>query len=336
MDVLLAAHFEDLGLAGLGLGGGWSTTVLTPSFTTSRHVVALTYASGARVPSVVTKIPRRPGDECGIRREARVLGEVAATGAAGDGQVPRVLGLLPLGSRQALVQSALSGRPVDPRRVVQDTGLVVQAGLGFVSSLPITGPAAHDWYERAVAGPLALLVAHCPADEALQRLVIRTHAATDGLRGALVPAVLEHGDLGHPNLLLDASGRLQVLDWERAGTAGVPGHDLVFFLQYVAESLAGAYDRPAQVRAFEGAFGHAGSWGRELLAEHLESRGVAPDLLPELLLLAWARCTSTLVDRLSAARPTAGGPDDQVNRALATDRDFLLWQQALAMCERES
>src|SRR5690606_23163251 len=69
-------------------------------------------------------------------------------------------------------------------------------------------------------------------------LVGATTAALATLRSSALPPVFEHGDLGHPNLVVLADGGIGVLDWETARRDGLPLHDLVFFLGYVALATA--------------------------------------------------------------------------------------------------
>ena len=61
-------------------------------------------------------------------------------------------------------------------------------------------------------------------------------------------------------LLVDARGRIAVVDWELAEAHGLPAADLFFFLNYVAGACAAAR-RPEDVRrAFQAAFFGPDAW----------------------------------------------------------------------------
>jgi aminoglycoside phosphotransferase len=331
VDQFLRDHFEEFALHQFGLGKRWETLLLTPRFATSRHVVALVFPSRQSEPALVVKVPRQPGDNSGVRREAAMLAQLsAAVGRSGTG-VPLLVGVKDVGPYTVLVETALTGMPLDPRTVAADLPAAVASGAEFVGALPCTHPAADnvDWYNRAVAAPLAALEALAGPNAETGELVEHTHEILAPLRQVQLPAVIEHGDLSHPNLLVKPGGTLQVMDWERSLLDGVPGHDLVFYLQYLSESSEQAFTREAQMAAFDNAFGHRG-WALAPLSRHLGMRGVDESLLPLLVIATWARSTATLADRLAQeaeADPSQG--NGKVRAALLADRDFWLWRHVV-------
>ncbi len=336
IEAVLQEHFDDLGLAELGLSRTMGTALVTPRFVTSRHVVGIVFSANRSTPCVVAKVPRRPGDNAGVLHEARMLRALAEATAEVPLGVPRVLGTVDVGSHTVLVETAVPGTPLNPKAVCTDTDRAVRAGSQFIAALPVTRAAGGnpDFYEDAIAAPLRALALHAPLAGETAELVERTHIALQPLRRAALPAVFEHADLSHPNLFLAASDVLQVVDWERATLDGLPGQDLVYYLQYIGECARSAYTRPAQLRAFDDAFLAEGGWARLALQAHLASRGVTQDLLPALILAAWARSAATLVTRLlpegAAGAVSPDAPSgDQLDAAVAQDRDFWLWRHAL-------
>ncbi len=330
VDQFLQDHFDEFALDRYGVGKQWETLLLTPRFATSRHVVALVFPSRKREPSLVVKVPRQPGDNSGVRREAAMLDQLSAAVDSSGGGVPRLVGIRDVGPFTVLVETALTGMPLDPRTVAADLPSAVATGTEFVASLPCTHAAGDnaDWYQRAVTAPLAALEG-LAGDAATGELVDRTHQLLEPLRHAQLPSVIEHGDLSHPNLLIKPGGALQVMDWERSLTDGVPGHDLVFYLQYLSESNEQAFAREAQLAAFDKAFGQDG-WALDPLSRHLGMRGVDQSLLPLLVIATWARSTATLADRLAQeaeADPSQG--NGKVRAALQADRDFWLWRHVV-------
>lgn len=329
IDGFLAEHYESLELDRYGLGGGWESVLLTPRFVTSRHVVALIFPVGAPEASVVVKVPRQPGDNDSVRHEAAVLRELAARRGGPAAGVPEVVALSDEGDHTVLVETAVTGAPLDPRLVAADLAGAVSAGTDFVDGLPCTQAAGQntDWYMRTISDPLEALAELVSQEPGIRALVERTHQLLEPLRAVQLPAVVEHGDLSHPNLFLKPQGRLQVVDWERARTDGVPGHDLVFYLQYLSESSEHAFTRGNQLGAFEKAFG-PGGWALAPLARHLELRGVEAGLLPLLIIATWARSAATLAYRLEGQTdPTHGS--EQLRQAVQSDRDYWLWRHAV-------
>jgi hypothetical protein len=337
VDRVLAERYDELGLAAVGLPRRMDTVLLTPRFVTSRHLVALVSRPGDSRPLVVAKIPRRPGDNQGVHHEAATLRRLTELARAPLPGVPLLLGTVDVGGHTLLVETAVQGTPLDPPAVRLDRERAVRAGAAFVGELPVVRPAEdnRDWYGPALVEPLDALAELVPMGGETARLCARTHAVLQPLRDAALPAVFEHGDLSDPNLFLGPDGELQVIDWERATASGVPAHDLLFFLQFVAEATRGATERPAQLAAFDDAFVGPGAWTRPVLLEHLRARGIDPELLPLLVLATWARASATLVPRLvpdselGAAAPSA----EALAAALSHDRDVALWRHALTRVE---
>ncbi len=329
IDRIVSDHYEELGLARYGIGRQWATVLLTPRFVTSRHVVALIFASGAREPSLVVKVPRQPGDNDSVRHEAQVMDQLRSLGAGPEIGVPEVVAVLDAGPHAVLIETAVTGAPLNPKRVGADVPAAVTAGTAFVAALPCTrtAPANGDWYQRTISRPLSDLVSLLPTEPDVSALVERTHEMLEPLRSVDLPAVVEHGDMSHPNLFLQPNGQLQVVDWERSRTDGVPGHDLVFYLQYLSESSERAFSRLAQLAAFDKAFGATG-WALAPLRGHLQLRGVNPDLLPLLVIAVWARSAATLAYRLESERGPGHGRN-QMRAAVFGDRDFWLWRHVV-------
>lgn len=336
IDRLLSDRYDELRLEKYGIGQQWAAVLLTPRFVTSRHVVALIFADGAREPSLVVKVPRQPGDNDSVRREAQVMDQLRSHGAGREIGVPEVVAVLDVGPHAVLIETAVTGAQLNPQRVGANIAAAVSAGTAFLATLPLTRPAPEngDWYQRTISRPLTELASLLPFEPDVTELVERTHAMLEPLRSVPLPAVVEHGDMSHPNLFLDRTGRLQVVDWERSRTDGVPGHDLVFYLQYLSESSELAFSRPAQLAAFDKAFGATG-WALDPLRSHLQLRGVSPELLPLLVIAAWARSAATLAYRLNGER----GPEQgrkRMRAAVFADRDFWLWRHVVETRSRQS
>jgi aminoglycoside phosphotransferase (APT) family kinase protein len=337
IEQVLIERFEELGLAPLGFGRRLQSVVLTPRFPTSRHVVALVFSDGDPRPRVVAKIPRRSRDDDGVRTEARVLRLLKSLAADAVPGVPAVLGTVDVDGRTMLVETAVHGVALDPAQVLRNPDGAVTAGVRFLAGRPMIRRAEDNtnWYAGALTQPLAALARLAPPEGEIESLCARTHAVLEPLRQVPLPAVVEHGDMSHPNLFLtEDRSSLLVIDWERATVEGLPGHDLVFFLQYVSQCMRGAVTRPDQLAAFDDAFVGPGGWARPVLATHLAERGVSPDLAGLLVLASWARTAASLVPRLGAGGPAGGSEATALAEALTADRDVALWRHALDRAEQ--
>jgi aminoglycoside phosphotransferase len=260
----VTANHERLALDCLGVPRRPACVVLTPRFDRSRHVVVLVLAG--RDPVLVGKLPRVAGDGSSLATEARSLRRVSCALRGRDhGTVPEVLAHRADMAYPLLLERALPGRPLAPRVVRRDRAAVVAdvaAWLTRLATATASAPPA-GWFERVVPAPLAATLRH-----------------------AELPAVFEHGDLCHPNLLRQPDGRLGVLDWERADPAGLPAADLFTFLTYAAVAGVPARRRAAAMRA---AFHRPDGWVWPVAEGYARRLDIDPALLPALHSVSAAR-----------------------------------------------
>lgn len=304
------------------------TVFVTPSDATSRHVVALGFDRRANGPMLVAKVPRRIGDDGGVRCEATLLPRLALSAPELAAAVPHVVAMGRLHAFDVLVTTGLDGRPLTPARVRRDVSAAVRAGVAFVEALPVTSRTDPDWYARYLDGPVTELVRRSDGRLAAD-VRLRTSERLERLRSARLPTVFEHGDLSDPNLLVRAGGSLQVLDWERANELGLPGHDLVQFLTYVADARRGARSTAERLASFDAAFVGASAWAKPILDEHLRARGVDPDLRAALVLACWARTSASLVPRVLAAHAPGPTAPASLGAVVADEPDVARWLYCL-------
>jgi predicted Ser/Thr protein kinase len=298
---------------------GLAPVYLTPKFPSSRHVIAMLVEAGSGRPRLVAKLPRHPGDRGPIEREARLLRHLPTTAPA-----PALIALDEHDGQPLLLQSVVTGRPLSPRQVRRDPGEAIALGLELLRRLPVTRTTSNDpgWWDRLLAEPLTGF-ADLQPDE--RPLVERTLRALAPLRGAVLPLVVEHGDLSHPNLLV-RDGRLHAVDWELGEMSGLPGHDLTFFLQYVAEARDGTATPAQQCAVFDSAFLTRSGWARTALTRYLRNLSVDEELLPALVVASWARrATARVASVTSPDLPPRGRPLDP----LVGVRELMLWRYAV-------
>jgi aminoglycoside phosphotransferase (APT) family kinase protein len=322
--------------AGKVSSGGTSTLLITPWFEASRHVVRISMDGRTGALIRVTKLPRRPRDVTGIRREADALRAVVRHTDKLAGQLPEFLRLED-GATPFLVETAVAGTGAGPDLVRARPDSVLRAGFQFISRLPHTGRTRHEvgWFTRLLDTPLRHVAQSVPMGPAIVDLVGRTLDLLAPLASADLPLVFEHGDLGYPNVLLRPDGRLAALDWERSEPHGLPGHDLCFFLQYVAESRRSAFVLPQQLKAFDEAFVGARAWTGPWFRRYLAALEVDQDMAPFLVLASWARSSAGLLERVAPVVEVDSGSPDRcltgapLAAAFASDRDFALWRHAV-------
>ncbi len=322
---------DDDALQGLGghPAGPWPATVLiTPRYSTSRHVIAAVLGQDGR-PQLVVKVPRLTGDNAAVEREERSLASLTASGPRSARLSPHVHAFPLVGERRWLVESAVPGEPLGRRALRADRRGAVAGVVAWLGDLPVAGrsaPGDDGRLERLLLAPLRML------GEALSGtddhdLVARTVEEVEQLRGAPLPVVFEHGDLSHPNLVRQEDGRLVVVDWELAEPAGLPSQDLLFFLAYAAASVERAVTVGAQVRAFADAVRARGGWGRHELELDAARLGYDRSLLRPLAIACWARQSAHLLVRTSTTCGTTRSPEAVAH--LRASRGMALWRDAV-------
>ena len=290
--------------------------LLTPRFHASGHVVALVVArdGGGWRPTLVIKAARLAAGRSTLGPELAALRDLGPTLGA-SGRAPRVVAADVEGSPPWLIETALVGRPLDAATVRRDRSGATDAVAAFVRALPVRRDAGDAPGRLALEGLARLDAAGVAAD-----LVARTRALAAGLDEDM-PAVVEHGDLAHPNLLLRPDGSLAAVDWERAQPAGWPLHDLTVALGYIAAAAAGASSPSDQAAAVRRALIGDDAWATPHIEAELARLAIDRRAGLALMTIAWMRTAAFLAGR-------AGGD------WLEGDRSIALWRTTLELAER--
>jgi hypothetical protein len=294
-----------------------SWILLTPRFPASAHVVLLLLVGGNV--RLVAKIARLAGDE-GPRHEGRILEALAEAGIPA-GAAPRFVVASEVAGHAVLVEEALQGRPLDRRLVRTDPARWIGAAVAWLANLPRGTPGTSANLDELVREPLERVRDARPDDRDLGTLVERTLAALAPLESPALPAVFEHGDLSHPNLLVRHDGGLGVLDWELARRDGLPLHDLCFYLEYVARATGGEagdpFDRLERVLAHP-------TWGAVAALRSEAARlGLDRARLPALIAVCWARAFARQAELGSLHRL------DTITGEPRSSRYYRLWEGAV-------
>ncbi|MGK5173598.1 phosphotransferase [Geodermatophilus sp. CPCC 205761] len=245
-----------------------------------RAVAVLPGEQGAA--RVVVKVSRSPGEDDRAGREQVVLSLLRDTGVA-----PRALGSGRAGGVAWSAESAVRGRAL--RDVLSHRRAPVELVLGRLTAC--LGDIA-----ARTARPMEWGTAVGPGDE-----VVALRGPAVGLRDLLadlqgVPAVLVHGDLGGGhNVIVDASARIAVVDWETARERGLPLLDLI---AVVCATLAGRRSRDdlrAQadfVVSLASGRGPQSAWFLGQVARYAARLSLPRDSIARLALLAWGHQAS--------------------------------------------
>ena len=294
------------------LGGGegpWSRAVLLP------------FERGGEEPAGVIKIARAGAYAGSPAAEQAILARLQASASHGIGErVPVPLGSASIVGQPGSAETFRPGSSVSvrsrpwPRRSTTMRRDLERAAAWLCDLHDATATGSADLSPSGfdLGGRMDRYIAVYGRDEVEDRWFSQVREVAVGGRVAL-PRIVQHRDYGPWNVLVDADGRVSVIDWEVAGD-GPPLVDLVYFVTHWCWLVAGggSADRDAQVlrRLLEG---EGSAWylgaGRSAIASH--ARRLSLDAEAVAALVAWTFVEQALDrhDRLAAI----GDP-------LATDR----------------
>ncbi|MBW3543090.1 MAG: aminoglycoside phosphotransferase family protein, partial [Planctomycetes bacterium] len=301
----------------------------TPRFPASRHIIGLVYERHGKQPVLVAKLPRLPDAADGLLREAAALEAIHAGRADAFPGVPRPVLLCEWNGRPILVETALLGTPISPAVVRARRDRVCRAVVEWLLRAvrdesregggqtplrtsdtepgkayePQRGLTPYARLERLIGRPLRLIEERLALDADDRRRIARARCVLEPLLDARLPAVFEHGDMSHPNLLRVPGGdagraghwHLGVLDWELAEPEGLPACDLMFFLAYASDALARARTLERQRAAFRQTFFGGSAWMRRWVGEYVKRLQLPAAVLPALFVACWTRSLAELV-----------------------------------------
>lgn len=304
VESFIQEHAAAMGLDRYAVRRPVRALLITPRFASSRHVIGLVLSERPDTIALVAKLPRRTSDSWAVRHEADMLRRLHALWPGAGDSAPQVVALHEWQGQQILIETAVSGQVMTHQQFGRRVGRYLPACMEWLGSLPVTArtPQRTGWYDQLLELPLRRLERLFEPDAAERELLTRTRRLLAPLHERDLPLVFEHGDFSVPNLLWQPRSRsLGVIDWELARDAGLPGHDVEFFLAFVASARAGVSGRAGEVDAFRDAFLTPEGWARLLLCQHLQTAGVDAGLVDLLLLASRARYGVQLLHRLGVS-----------------------------------
>ena len=303
------------------LGEGASCVFVTPRFQASRHVVAVVVKDGT--PRLVAKIARDPNGGEALAHEARSLRGIRHF--AVEHHCPQIVDYV-AAPAPMLLETYIGGTAMSPDVVRSRPAETIGATSEWLLALHRSSQHAADSnrIQRSIADPLARFLQVMRGHSQAEELVADTLCILAPLSGNQVPLVMEHGDLSHPNLLLDRDGKLGVIDWELSDAGGLPLTDLCFFLSYVAFARHRAGSLEGYRMAFRAAWKDRDGWAWPHLMAAARQLGLERVARP-LFVLTWARYVAGFAARLST---TVHAPETRDR--VAACRYFHLWRDAVA------
>jgi aminoglycoside phosphotransferase len=292
--------------------------VVNTSKDPNAKVTILLFPLGCLQPILAIKLPTTETAELAIEKERRMLAELHRLDLGGlRSSVPRVVRVLELRGRRALLTSAMAGSPLltryhrwrhtaTPETVRADFD-AVGAWLAALQERTASAVRPVDLGLDLPSMLRSRFDGH-PAIDEMARLVQQLLATLGKTR---TPLTVVHGDFWIGNVLTKDGSVSGVVDWEGGAAAGEPIRDLVRF------ALAYALYLDRHARAGEEVVGHpglvAGTWGagviyavqgagwfpdlfRGFLRDGLSRLGSAPELWREAALAGLAEIAATTDD----------------------------------------
>ena len=329
----LTKNWQRLSLERFGMPSRLSCVTVTPRFRASSHIIFFVLADGLTDPILIVKVPRLPGDNDRLNREATNLQTVHTARPGGFDSIPRLVTYEDYLHNRLLIETALVGRPMSSKLVRRRQETCVESLTGWLIEFhqAITEPSttAMGWYERLVESPLQQFMKAMPLLTEELHMVEQTQELTSLLRGQDIPLVFEHRDLGPPNIVRLKEGGIGVLDWELAEPRGLPAVDLFFFLTLVAFARRRARSHAEYVTAFHETFFGPSPWARPYIIRYVESMQLSPDMLTPLFVLCWSRYVASLVTRLHDVDVSGRLVENETVEWLRSNRYYALWRHTI-------
>lgn len=278
------------------------------------------FPPGAVDPSWVLKFARLPGYTAPFDRDERGLRIAHEAGEAARRHAPKLLGRLEVGGLPAAVETAA-------------------AGARLTHLLQGRGPRSEKIKAIDAVAAWTIEVAHATAGSP-DRLASERRRLTEEVvpagrelgapadlveRIGLVPAVVQHNDLGTWNIVSAGGAEFTAVDWESAKTDGLPLWDLVYFLTDALIHLDGASPPERRndhnLRLFRGELPSSAILFRWLRA-YVDALAIPDESVGPLVTLGWLHHRLSVGERHIAREKHA--PDQDVE-AIDAERVARLW-----------
>lgn len=321
----LTANRGTFDLNRLRIGHDLACTVATPRFETSDNLIFLVFDKHSNSPVLVGKISRFGQDASNALREAENLAALETAGI--DVSAPRLVAIGQFCGNALLLETGVGGTMMSPSVVRSNRERCVRRVLRWLVQLALaTRKQSTDcalWFDREIQPCLTTLQASIACSRSEVHVI---ESAANALRSRNnLSLVMEHGDCGHPNILVNRVGFVSVVDWESALRCGIAAADLFFFLSFVASAMDGAQTVAQHLRAFERTFFRRNSWARKHIKTYVEQTDFDSGLLLPVFVLTWCRYLSA---RLARVRARCAGAEPTMEQ-IQSDRYYAFMRYTL-------
>jgi aminoglycoside phosphotransferase (APT) family kinase protein len=272
---------------------------------------------------MVVKITRSEAHSARLLNEGAVLRLLAHVDVAA-GRTPLAWFSGFHAGRAVLGESLLDGEPytIPPERGARTRHGQLDDALGWLTDLAeATSHAVPSVDMAAVLLTLLGRFEEVYSPRATEVAALREQFAALGTLSTTMPSVLQHGDPGIWNLLVDAEGRTMFLDWEAGEPDGMPLWDLLYlFRSHAIEAgrRAGVANRvEAAARDLVGDGPLAGVFA-EAVAAYCRRVSLPPAAVPALTLGCWVHRALKEAARSAPGRLDEGLSVQLIRRMLAT------------------
>jgi aminoglycoside phosphotransferase (APT) family kinase protein len=283
--------------------------IVAPGAYATQKVLLFLFRPGSPAPHTIVKLAPEPEHADRLMIEADALRRLAAVDLP-QGRVPalRFAGLH--AARGVVGEEWIAGRAFRAVAQASSDCPYLEAATSSLTEL------ARATAKRRPATEIAAALRQ------LLRLFIATYQVPDAERGFLeeqiariadhggtLPVVVQHGDPGAWNMLVDDDARVVLLDWESSEQSGVPLWDLVYFLRSygsMERRRAGTRDRLRV--ASHHLVGETDLQARFTadIARHAHVVGLPPALIEPLFYACWMHRALKEATRLAPGRLESG------------------------------
>jgi len=226
-----------LGVAGTAVGDDPRPLVVLGGEGDWSRVTLLPFAPRCDTPDTVVKVARRPAFSARTAHEQSMLYQLHACAPAWLGaSLPQPLGYREWHGHGVGVERCVAGKPLysETLQGVASAAQRLRVAAAWLTAFhEATQGARLDGQalrERVVRAPLAAYEAAFGAQPDEARLFAQVHHHAEGIDGAELPIVVQHGDFGPWNVFRNG-GEIGVVDWE-AAHEGPALCDLLYFAMH--------------------------------------------------------------------------------------------------------
>jgi hypothetical protein len=305
LDAPVPAYLRSLAAAAGRDLAGWGWAVAARGEYDSQKVLVFLRPPGGETATGVVKITRSAEHAPRLATEALAVRALQDVGVS-EGRVPVPWFDGSHAGRAILGTSLVEGTRFEDVATWDPDSPALADALGWLTDLGVatTRPISAATVGTALLALLdryAALFPTAPAEVPLLRDRFERLAAMS----EPVPTVLQHGDPGIWNLVIDASGRTGFLDWESAELDGLPLWDVLYLARSFGVAAARRRGDRDRLRAAGAILLRRDGLGRtldETVRTYIERVGVPPEAVPALTYGCWVHRALKEATRLPVGR----------------------------------